>query len=128
MEHKDMFPIEISALVGKKYAFKVSIDEYNKKKMLPVFTVLRLSGDPDIIESIRPTAAPTKETEATSSASQIVTPFDLESQTDENTTPVNAQKTIAASLGEKRPGEEDIGSESSNAKKSFVEVKIEKDV
>ncbi|GJQ90466.1 replication protein A 70 kDa DNA-binding subunit B, partial [Tanacetum coccineum] len=60
MEHKDMFPIEITALVGKKYAFKVSIDEYNKKKMLPVFTVLRLSGDPDIIESIRPTAAPTK--------------------------------------------------------------------
>ncbi|GKF55196.1 hypothetical protein Tco_0165536, partial [Tanacetum coccineum] len=74
-EHKDMFPTEITALVGKKYAFKVSIDEYNKKKMLPVFTVLHLSGDPDIIESIRPTAAPTKETEATSSASQIVTPF-----------------------------------------------------
>ncbi|GKF27051.1 hypothetical protein Tco_0082945, partial [Tanacetum coccineum] len=42
---------------------------------------------------------------------------DLESQTDENTTLVNAQKTIAASLGEKRPAEEDIVSESSNVKK-----------
>ncbi|GJY72840.1 replication protein A 70 kDa DNA-binding subunit B [Tanacetum coccineum] len=71
-EHKDMFPTEITALVGKKYAFKVSIDEYNVKKMLSIFTVLRLSGDPEIIESIHRLATPTKDTEATSSAVLVV--------------------------------------------------------
>nr|GEY51355.1 hypothetical protein [Tanacetum cinerariifolium] len=91
------------------YAFKVSINEYNVKKMLSVFTVLRLFGDPDIIESICPPATPTKETEATSSAAQTVTPLDLESQMDENTTPVHTQKNIVASLGEKRHAEEEIG-------------------
>nr|GEU63938.1 hypothetical protein [Tanacetum cinerariifolium] len=107
---------KITALVGKKYAFKVSIDEYNVKKMLPVFTVLRLFGDPDIIESICPPATPTKETEATSSAAQTVTPLDLESQTDGNTTPVHTQKNIVASLGEKRHAKEDIGSPSNSKK------------
>ncbi|GJZ11299.1 replication protein A 70 kDa DNA-binding subunit B [Tanacetum coccineum] len=111
-KNADIFPTEITALVGKRYAFKVSIDEYNAKKLLPVFTVLRLSDDPQIIESIRPMATPTK---------------DLESQTDENTTPVNMGKISHATSGGKRPVEEDRGSKSSNFKKKAIEVKIEKD-
>ncbi|GKD52991.1 hypothetical protein Tco_1286378 [Tanacetum coccineum] len=78
--------------------------------MLPIFTVLRLSDDPEIIESIRPSATPTK---------------DLDSQTDENTTPVNTIRSIATSSGDnetkhKRPAKDDIGSESSNVKKKTL--------
>ncbi|GJV90404.1 hypothetical protein Tco_1538217 [Tanacetum coccineum] len=74
-----------------------------------------------------------KDTEATNSAVMYVTPLDLESKTDENTTPVNTVKSIATTSGandakKKRPAEDDYGSESSNGKKAkMVEVKIEKD-
>ncbi|GJR56080.1 ATP-dependent DNA helicase PIF1-like protein [Tanacetum coccineum] len=75
-EQQDVFPIDITALVGKKYAFKVSIDEYGSKKMLPVFTMLRFFDDPEIIESNRPSATPTKQDiEATSSAVLTITPL-----------------------------------------------------
>ncbi|GJZ25698.1 replication protein A 70 kDa DNA-binding subunit B, partial [Tanacetum coccineum] len=67
-EQNDQLPTEITSLIGKKYAFKVSIDEYNVKKLLPM------------------------DTEATSSALPNITPLDLESQTDENTTPVSTHK------------------------------------
>ncbi|GJR22224.1 replication protein A 70 kDa DNA-binding subunit B [Tanacetum coccineum] len=128
IENAYIFPTEITTLVGKRYAFKVSIDEYNAKKLLPVFTVLRLPDDPQIIESIHPMATPTKESEATSSVAPSVNQLDLESQTDENTTPVNTGKISHATSGGKRPAEEDRGSESSNFKKKAVEVKIEKDL
>ncbi|GJX54004.1 hypothetical protein Tco_0282373 [Tanacetum coccineum] len=101
--------------------------------MLPIFTVLRLSDDPEIIESIRPSATPTnQDTKAKSLAILSVTPLDLDSQTDKNTTPVNTIRSIATSSGDnetkhKRPAKDDIGSESSNVKKNIVEVKIEKD-
>ena len=55
-----MFPTEITNLVGKKYAFKVSIDEVNAKKLLPVFTVLRLTDDADILNSVVAIATPSK--------------------------------------------------------------------
>ena len=55
-----VFPKEITNLVGKKYAFKVAIDELNAKKLLPVFTVLRLTDDPDILNSIVSIATPLK--------------------------------------------------------------------
>ena len=47
-------------MVGKKYAFKVAIDEVNAKKLLPVFTVLRLTDDVEILNSIVVTATPVK--------------------------------------------------------------------
>ena len=47
---------------------------------------------------------------------------DLESQMDDNTTPTNT-----AEKSNKRHSDTEAGSESSNAKKQFVEVKIEKD-
>ena len=47
-------------IVDKKYVFKVSIDEYNIKKLMPVFNVLRMSNDPDIIQSVCATATPGK--------------------------------------------------------------------
>ena len=55
-----MFPKEITDLVGKRLAFKLSIDEYNQKKMLPVFTVLRLSDDVDILTALTAAVTPVK--------------------------------------------------------------------
>ncbi|GJT56823.1 hypothetical protein Tco_0991877 [Tanacetum coccineum] len=31
VDHNDQLPIEITSLIGKKYTFKVSIDDYNLK-------------------------------------------------------------------------------------------------
>ncbi|PWA71913.1 replication protein A 70 kDa DNA-binding subunit B [Artemisia annua] len=88
-----LFPTEIMEMVDKKFVFKVSIDGKNKEKVMPVFNVLRLSNDPDIIESVCAAATPSKpENEATSSKVADVMPFDLDSQTDENTTPENGLK------------------------------------
>ncbi|GJZ79694.1 replication protein A 70 kDa DNA-binding subunit B [Tanacetum coccineum] len=120
-EQNDQFPTEITALIGKKYAFKVSIDEYNVKKLLPMFTVLSLFNDPEILDSIRVSATPSK---------------DLESLTDENTTPVNNKKNNAmddvdkedSSDGKnKRPTENDISNESSNGKKKAIEHAVNDD-
>ena len=57
---QQVFPKEITELVGKRLAFKVSIDEYNQKKMLPVFTVLRLSDDVDILSALTSSVTPMK--------------------------------------------------------------------
>nr|GEZ50227.1 replication protein A 70 kDa DNA-binding subunit B [Tanacetum cinerariifolium] len=59
--------------------------------------------------------------EATSNTVSVITSLDLESQTDENTTPNEKQKT------NKRPVEGEPGSESSAGKKKVVEIKVEKD-
>ncbi|GJS46389.1 replication protein A 70 kDa DNA-binding subunit B [Tanacetum coccineum] len=92
-EQNDQLPTEITSLISKKYAFKVSIDEYNVKKLLPLFTVLRLSDDLEILASIRLSVTPSKmDSEATSSALPNITPLDLESQTNENTMPVSTHK------------------------------------
>ncbi|GKB90417.1 retrotransposon protein, putative, ty1-copia subclass, partial [Tanacetum coccineum] len=100
-EFDGLFPSEITSLIGTKYAFKVAIDDYNAKKLLPVFNVLRLSNDPDIINSIIPCATLVKDNEATSKTASDITPLDLESQTEENTTPTNAHKSTATSPDEK---------------------------
>ncbi|PWA95176.1 nucleic acid-binding, OB-fold protein [Artemisia annua] len=138
-----IFPKEITNLVGKKYAFKVAIDQVNAKKLLPVFTVLRLTADAEIINSIVVTATPVKDTEATSSANPVITPFmlgnfgdsrvngvrvknserrvrDLESQTNENTTPVQKQKSA------KRASDGEPESDGSSIKKPLLEIKMEK--
>ncbi|PWA43936.1 replication protein A 70 kDa DNA-binding subunit B [Artemisia annua] len=94
---QQMFPSEITGLVGKRLAFKVSIDEYNLKKMLPVFTVLRLSDDVDILNALTASATPIKDNEATSSKAVGISALDLESQTDENVTPTNLLKSTATS-------------------------------
>nr|GEZ96498.1 nucleic acid-binding, OB-fold protein [Tanacetum cinerariifolium] len=62
-----------------------------------------------------------KDNEATSNTVQAITSLDLESQTDENTTSNEKQKT------NKRPAEGEPGSESSLGKKKAVEIKVEKD-
>ncbi|PWA52161.1 replication protein A 70 kDa DNA-binding subunit B [Artemisia annua] len=99
------FPAEILEMLDKKFVLKVSIDGKNKEKVMPVFNVLRLSNDPDIIKSVCEHATPLKpETEATSSKATDVTPFDLESQTDENTTPQNVSKNGNADI-DKSPSE-----------------------
>ncbi|GKF23035.1 hypothetical protein Tco_0075357, partial [Tanacetum coccineum] len=59
-DNDDQLRTEITALIGKKYAFKVFIDDYILKKLLPVFTVLRLSDDPEIHDSIRLAVTPIK--------------------------------------------------------------------
>ncbi|GJZ28321.1 hypothetical protein Tco_0572968 [Tanacetum coccineum] len=60
VDNNDQLPTEITTLIGKKYAFKVFIDDYNLKKLLPVFTMLRLSDDPEILDSIRLAITPIK--------------------------------------------------------------------
>nr|GEX94289.1 replication protein A 70 kDa DNA-binding subunit B [Tanacetum cinerariifolium] len=87
-ESDGSIPTEITNLIGNKYAFKLAIDDYNVKKLLHVFTVLRFSNDQEIINSVLACATPIK---------------DLESQTDENTTPNEKQKT------NKRPAEGEPG-------------------
>ena len=47
-------------IVDKKFVFKVSVDAKNKEKLMPVFNVLRLSNDADIIQSVCAAATPGK--------------------------------------------------------------------
>ncbi|PWA46838.1 nucleic acid-binding, OB-fold protein [Artemisia annua] len=115
-----IFPKEITNLVGKKYAFKVAIDEVNAKKLLPVFTVLRLTDDAEILNSIVVMATPVKDTEATSSALPLITPLDLESQTDDNTTPVEKQKSG------KRASDVDPESDGLSIKRQILDVSGDK--
>nr|GEX83369.1 hypothetical protein [Tanacetum cinerariifolium] len=63
-----------------------------------------------------------KDNEATSNTVPTINSLNLESQTDENTTPNEKQET------NKRPAEGEPGSESSTGKKKVVEIKVEKDV
>ncbi|GKA53148.1 nucleic acid-binding, OB-fold protein [Tanacetum coccineum] len=129
----ESFPTKILALIGKRFAFKVAIDEFNTKKLLPVFNVLRFLGDPDIIDSLIVSATPNKpENEATSAKLLAITPLDLESQTDENTTPTNALKSTATSPPEKpqnhkRKSDEDPSGECSNTKRKLVDIQAEEE-
>nr|GEY72392.1 nucleic acid-binding, OB-fold protein [Tanacetum cinerariifolium] len=98
--------------------------------------VVRLSDDPDIIDSLIVSATLSKpEDEATSTKLLSITPLlffsfeDLESQTDENTTPANAFKIIATSPHEKaqnlkRASVEDPSSECSKTKRKLVDVQV----
>ncbi|GJT14210.1 hypothetical protein Tco_0861252 [Tanacetum coccineum] len=121
---------EVQAIVDSMLG-KFQLTNTTSKKLLPVFTVLRLSDDPEILDSIRVAVTPSKmDTEATSFALSNITSLDLESRTDENTTPVSTKKNnaidhvhIEESLDgrKKRPAENDIRNESSNGKKHAIE-------
>nr|GFB49667.1 replication protein A 70 kDa DNA-binding subunit B [Tanacetum cinerariifolium] len=67
--HKALLLIRIMKLQVTQYAFKVAIDDYNVKKLLPVFTVLHFSNDQEIINSVLACATPIKDNEATSNTS-----------------------------------------------------------
>ncbi|PWA35622.1 nucleic acid-binding, OB-fold protein [Artemisia annua] len=126
-----VFPKEITELVGKRLAFKVSIDEYNQKKMLPVFTVLRLSADVDILSALTSSVTPMKEGEATSSKCVGISALDLESQTDETVTPTNVLKSTATSppvktSSGKRPSDDGPSTKCSKTKRQIVDIKMEK--
>ncbi|GJX26424.1 replication protein A 70 kDa DNA-binding subunit B [Tanacetum coccineum] len=116
-EFDGLYPSEITSLIGTRYAFKVVIDDYNAKNLLSVFNVLRLSNDPNIIESIIPCATPVKDNEASSKTALDITSL---SWTDENTTPTNAHKCMATSPDDKEKTNKrkaEPGSESKNGKK-----------
>ncbi|PWA59029.1 replication protein A 70 kDa DNA-binding subunit B [Artemisia annua] len=110
----EFVPPEITKIVGTKFAFKVFMDKFNATKLLPVFNVLRMSADPAIIESLHAaentsqaggqrsykwlcTSCLTICKFCSSSNVTIVTYatkiLELESQTDDNTTPTNADKS-----------------------------------
>ncbi|PWA50648.1 replication protein A 70 kDa DNA-binding subunit B [Artemisia annua] len=58
-----------------KYA-KVVMDSYNAKKLLPVFNVMRMSADKEIIESLQASATPIKQqtdNEVTSGSVPVIT-------------------------------------------------------
>nr|GEU65752.1 replication protein A 70 kDa DNA-binding subunit B [Tanacetum cinerariifolium] len=126
VEQNDQLPSEITTLIGKKYAFKVSIDEYNIKKLLPVFIVLRLSDDPEILDFIRMNM----DTEATSFAlPNITVGFGITERREHDTVSTKKNNVMdhvdkEESLDEKnkRPDENDIGNESSNGKKNAIEA------
>nr|GEW56472.1 hypothetical protein [Tanacetum cinerariifolium] len=123
-----------------KYAFKVSIDEYNVKKLLSVFTVLRLSEDPKILASIRLSVTPIKmDIEATNSALPNITPLVSilpffpntyikdKFNTQKNNVVDHVEQQHASDGKNKRVAEYDIDNESSNGKKKAFELKTEKD-
>ncbi|PWA85368.1 nucleic acid-binding, OB-fold protein [Artemisia annua] len=119
-------PPEITSIIGTKYAFKVFMDKFNATKLLPVFNVKSMSADPQIIASLQAATTPAKpDNEGSSASVPVITPFELESQTDDNSSPTNAEKTPSSN---KRSAEEEAdGSMSSNGKKIAVEIKQEKD-
>nr|GEY81080.1 hypothetical protein [Tanacetum cinerariifolium] len=97
-ESDGSIPTKITNLIDNKYAFKVAIDNYNVKKLLPVFTILCFSNDQQIINFVLACSTPIKtlrshDNEATSNTVLAITSLDLESQTDKNTTPNEKQKT-----------------------------------
>ncbi|PWA50531.1 nucleic acid-binding, OB-fold protein [Artemisia annua] len=119
----DFVPPEIKSIVGSKFSFKVVMDSYNSKKLLPVFNVMRMSADKEIIESLQASATPIKQAdnEATSGSVPVITPF-----MDDNTTPTNADKS---GLTNKRPADDEADvSMSSNGKKAVVHVKVAKNL
>nr|GEV99450.1 nucleic acid-binding, OB-fold protein [Tanacetum cinerariifolium] len=120
-----LFNDEVQAMVGRS-AYQVAIDDYNVKKLSHVFLILCFSNDQEIIKSVLACATPIKtfrshDNKATSNTVPTITLLDLESKTDENTTPNEKQKT------NKRPAEGEQRSESSTGKKKAVEIKVEKD-
>ncbi|PWA91999.1 nucleic acid-binding, OB-fold, Replication protein A, OB domain protein [Artemisia annua] len=122
----EFVPPEITKIVGTKFAFKVFMDKFNATKLLPVFNVLRMSADPAIIESLHAAETPVKaDNEATSGCVPAVSPFELESQTDDNTTPTNADKS--GGKNKRAADDEAEGSMSSNVKKTALEIKVEKE-
>ncbi|PWA44341.1 nucleic acid-binding, OB-fold protein [Artemisia annua] len=128
---QQVFPKEITELVGKRLAFKVSIDEYSQKKMLHVFTVLRLTNNVDILSALTSSVTPMKEGEATSSKCVGISALDLESQTDETVTPTNVLKSTATSppaktSSGKRPSDDGPSTECSKTKRQIVDIKMEK--
>nr|GFC38318.1 replication protein A 70 kDa DNA-binding subunit B [Tanacetum cinerariifolium] len=102
-ESDGSIPTEITNLIGNKYAFKVAIDDYNVKKLLLVFIVLRFSNDPEIINSVLACVIPIKDNEATS----------------------NTVSAITSLKTNKRPAEGEPRSESLTGKKKVVEIKVE---
>nr|GEU36289.1 replication protein A 70 kDa DNA-binding subunit B [Tanacetum cinerariifolium] len=64
---------EITNLIGNEYAFKVSVDDYNVKKLLLVFIVLRFSNDQEIINYVLACATLIKDNEATSNTVSAIT-------------------------------------------------------
>nr|GEU76998.1 hypothetical protein [Tanacetum cinerariifolium] len=107
------------------FNYEVAIDDYNVKKLLHVFIVLRFSNDQEIINSILACATPIKtfrsqDNKATSNTVLAITLL-VKSQTDKNTTPSEKQKT------NKRPAKGEPGSECSTGKKKAVEIKVKKD-
>ena len=51
---------EITKIVGTKFAFKIFMDKFNATKLLPVFNVMRMSADNQIIETLHANATPVK--------------------------------------------------------------------
>nr|GEW08160.1 hypothetical protein [Tanacetum cinerariifolium] len=80
-ESDGSIPTEITNLTGNECVFKVAINDYNVKKLLPLFTVLRFSDDQEIINSVLACATSIKafrsqDNEATSNTVPAITSLD----------------------------------------------------
>ena len=60
MSDSDFVPPEITKIIGTKYAFKIFMDKFNSTKLLPVFNVIRMSADKEIIDTLHANATPLK--------------------------------------------------------------------
>ncbi|PWA48138.1 nucleic acid-binding, OB-fold protein [Artemisia annua] len=123
------FSAYIMEMVDKKFVLKVSIDGKNKEKVMPVFNVLRLSNDPDIIKSVCAAAIPGKpENEATSSKVVDVAPFNGNVNGEQSPTGTTSQEKRKVD-GVDKPVLAYHEENSSTKKTKFVldkEIKVEK--
>ena len=47
-----LYPDEFNQLIGKKFAFKIEVSQFNVDKKVWVFKVLKLTDNPDIISEL----------------------------------------------------------------------------
>ncbi|PWA53007.1 hypothetical protein CTI12_AA449440 [Artemisia annua] len=74
---QDEFPANFNRVLGNKYAFKINIDEWQSKKLLPSSTVQKMSGDPEIINALIPMITPSKgETSDAAMKDKTVSPLE----------------------------------------------------
>ncbi|GJT50018.1 putative ribonuclease H-like domain-containing protein [Tanacetum coccineum] len=50
----DEFPYDFNQIIDRKYAFKINMDDWQSKKELPLWTVMKMSDDHEIINALIP--------------------------------------------------------------------------
>ncbi|GKA03480.1 hypothetical protein Tco_0676261 [Tanacetum coccineum] len=92
----DEFPSDFNRIIDCKYAFKISMDDWQSKKELPSWTVQKMSNDPEIINALIPMITPSKDQTSDVVKDTNVSQLVLESVTDDNGTPFDLLKSITS--------------------------------
>nr|GEU82892.1 hypothetical protein [Tanacetum cinerariifolium] len=121
-----------TAQLDVTYAFKIAMDEWQSKKLLPSWTVQKMSDDPEIINALIPMITPSNgQTSDATIKDTTVSHLDLASVTDDNKTPSNLLKIITStpnnnSSTNKRNGDGVLDDEASNTKRQLIDKMGEK--